>query len=380
MKHKYDLAIILPHFESGGAQKVAQILLSEFAKSDKKCALIIIFDHNKDKYITPSNVERYNIISNDKNTSQSILFKFLPAFAINIFRLPLRVSNALKIILKLRAALSQINALTVISFLTVANILTILASISQKSKLVISERNDISKQKNVFLLSLLRMMLYNKADFITANTRHSLDCMNAYVDLHKLFYVPNPINRVARINLAAKRKGFLYVGRLVAQKSVHTLIEAFNIARNQISGWTLDLVGDGPEFAKLKQIVQRYELQNEVFFHGYQSEVAQYYERNAIFVLPSLYEGLPNVLLEAMMYSMPAIVSDSCPGAVELTDNGACGLNFPSENYEILAERMVSLAKSPDQMKIMGKNSRLKVEAFETTEVLNVWRSLVLEN
>lgn len=381
MKQKYDLAIVLPHFESGGAQKVAQILLTEFTKAGKKCALIIIFDNNQDKYHIPSNVDRYDIFSkNDYHTSQLISFTFLPKWLVNIFRLPFRVINALKIILRLKATLQDINAATVLSFLTVANILTILASITQKWKLVISERNDISKQKNVFPISQLRTLLYNKADVVTANTQHSLECMKPYVNLQKLLYVPNPINRLACINHSKDRKGFLFVGRLVPQKSVHTLMEAFNIARPQLSGWSLDLVGDGPELDNLRKIVQKYHLENEVFFHGYQSAIAKYYEKNAIFVLPSLYEGLPNVLLEAMMFSMPAIVSDSCPGAVELTDNGACGLSFPSENYEMLAAQMITLAKNQQKILDMGNNSRLKVEAFETSNVLNIWRSLLLES
>jgi glycosyltransferase involved in cell wall biosynthesis len=203
--------------------------------------------------------------------------------------------------------------------------------------------------------------------------------MEHYVNSEKLKYVPNPINLPLEYTTSNERNGFLFIGRLVPQKSVDTLVKAFCIAKQHFHGWTLDIVGDGPELNKLKAIVHQNQAEDCVVFHGYQTDVSAYYKKNAIFILPSLYEGLPNVLLEAMTFSMPIIVSDSCPGSVELTAAGECGVTFPANDYVALSSAMADLAKDKEKIKVMGKNSRTKVADFKTPNVLDTWHKIIFE-
>lgn len=380
MNKKYDVAIVLPHFEAGGAQKVARLLLEALTKSEKKCALIVIFNKQQDKYLTPDHVGRYDIFSvnsNQKSKLKTFITRNTHHTFIDVVNFPRRVLNAVRIILKLRKTLIEVNARSVVSFLTMTNLATIAASAFKDWRLVISERNDISKQIDIFPLPLLRRVVYKRADVVTANTYHSVKCMTPYVSAKKLRYVPNPINPLSDVTLPKKRKGFLFIGRLVPQKSVHTLIEAFGAIETVLQDWILDIVGDGPEMVNLKKMVQEKHLGNKVIFHGHQSDVTPYYKKNAIFVLPSLYEGMPNVLLEAMSFSMPMIVSDACPGAVELTENGQCGFVFPTSEHVSLSKTMLELATDQKKITAMGLNSSNKVKEFHTSNVLDIWQTII---
>ena len=100
MNKKYDVAIVLPHFEAGGAQKVARLLLEALTKSEKKCALIVIFNKQQDKYLTPDHVGRYDIFSvnsNQKSKLKTFITRNTHHTFIDVVNFPRRVLNAVRI-------------------------------------------------------------------------------------------------------------------------------------------------------------------------------------------------------------------------------------------------------------------------------------------
>ena len=104
---------------------------------------------------------------------------------------------------------------------------------------------------------------------------------------------------------------FVCVGRLEAEKGHHVLVEAARILRDRgVSGWTLKIIGPGRHYGALCERVAKYHLQGLVVMHGpaqYGPELFGFLDEGDVFVIPSLTEGMPRALIEAMGRGLPAI-------------------------------------------------------------------------
>ncbi len=124
----------------------------------------------------------------------------------------------------------------------------------------------------------------------------------------------------------------LFAGRLNRQKGLRILLDAFAQFSHDIPGMVhLDIVGDGPERAMLEGMSHSLGLAATVKFHGWQEKTAlrDLYRESHLFVNPSLYEGMPNTVLEALASGLPVVASD-IPGNRELLHKSGAGWLFPS--------------------------------------------------
>lgn len=100
-----------------------------------------------------------------------------------------------------------------------------------------------------------------------------------------------------------------YVGRLSRQKGLDTLIKAINHLQEKLTQFKVYIVGEGELKPLLQEMVSGYGLNDKITFTGAISNVADYYQQSRIIVMPSYYEGLPLVLLEAMACGVPVVAS-----------------------------------------------------------------------
>jgi len=157
-------------------------------------------------------------------------------------------------------------------------------------------------------------------------------------DAHKIEVIPNffspPINK--RFDRTDDSFTILYVGRIIQEKGVDVLINAFSriVSRNQKI--KLVIVGDGEEIITLKKLVQKLELTNQVVFTGFVDGTKRfdYYSKADVFVHPANWpEPFGRSLLEAMSFDVPVIVSDvGAPPEIV----GDAGLVFKSNDVEDL--------------------------------------------
>ena len=267
-----------------------------------------------------------------------------------------------------------------LSFLGATNLQTIIAGSGNEAKLVISERNDPAIQKLAFPWEQLRKLLYTKADVVTANSRGAIETMKSFVSSEKLVYVPNPvIIPTCSAETNERRKLILCVGRLVKQKGVDILIEAFARISHQISDWRLEIVGDGPMMCELEGLTDRWGIQSKVTFHGHKTNVHDFYRQASIFALPSRYEGTPNALIEAMCWGLPVVTSDASPGPLELVRQEYNGLIFPSENTNAMADALLELATNKRKRRQMNLNSRKESRRFELESAMREWEMVLFE-
>lgn len=167
-----------------------------------------------------------------------------------------------------------------------------------------------------------------------------------------------------RLGIQPNQSVVTLVGRLSPQKGPDTFLEsAAHIARTFPETKFL-IVGEGPLRRRLERIAATLGLREQVYFLGYQAEVLPLLALSDVVALPSLNEGLPYVLLEALALARP-VVATPVGGIPEVIANGQTGLIVPVRAPDALAAAVCRLLKHPDEARRLGEAGRVRVmQAF----------------
>ena len=153
----------------------------------------------------------------------------------------------------------------------------------------------------------------------------------------------------------------LTVGRLSREKGHQILLDAVQLLQQRgVDGFCLHIVGDGPERQSLERYAAEVRLGNSVVFDGYRSEPSDFYRRAGLFILPSMTEGFPNVLLEAASHGVP-VISFDVGGIPEIFRNGEEAVLLSDHTPESLADAIQDYLCSPDKYRQMAEKARLRV-------------------
>ncbi len=149
----------------------------------------------------------------------------------------------------------------------------------------------------------------------------------------------------------------VFVGRLVYQKGLGLLLDALASVRDR--RFHLDVVGDGPLEPALRAKCAALGLNTLVSFKGWKKreELAELYRRSQVLVLPSLDEGLPNAVTEAMAAGL-AIVASNAGGIPEAVTDGHNGYLFPAGDTAAIAAAIGKVLGSGDELDRLCRNSR----------------------
>jgi len=187
---------------------------------------------------------------------------------------------------------------------------------------------------------------------------------------NKIYVIPNYVDvELFKPDKARhlKHGRLCFVGRLVPQKNLTHLI----IALSEIPGSSLTVIGDGGQKPELEQLAHEYQV--DVQFSGVipHSELPEVINSCQIFILPSLYEGHPKALIEAMACGVPAI-GTNVPGIKELIVHGQTGM-LCSPEIESIRETVKGLLANPKIQEQLGENARSYVtENFSLPKVLEL--------
>jgi glycosyltransferase involved in cell wall biosynthesis len=170
---------------------------------------------------------------------------------------------------------------------------------------------------------------------------------------------------------------FIFVGRLREQKGLHYLIDAIALLSPKEQALVrVTVVGDGPWREKLMQHAQQKGVQDHLNFVGWveRSEIPGYYQAHSGIILPSLDEGMPNVLLEAMACGLPVIGSDIAGNRDLVQGNG--WLVAPAQPDQ-LSNALCEALNNPEQLEHMGQVSRRIAEEHSWQHVANQYLTLM---
>lgn len=166
------------------------------------------------------------------------------------------------------------------------------------------------------------------------------------------------------------------VGRLEPQKGITHLITAMTLLSQSVPDAQLWLIGDGPERAALGKQAADAGLENRIHFLGLRNDVPAILKHLDIFVLPSLWEGLPNAALEAMAAGR-AVVATSVHGTPEAVSENETGLLVPPADPVALADAIARLIADRNLCSRMGAAGRNRVaEHFNMRQMVEQTQAL----
>ncbi len=280
----------------GGAEKVITNLANWLSENtDNKIILVSVEGHGKPYPV-----------------SKDVIYD---SFSLN------KKTNKLKIHLQILK--NTINALNkykpdiIISFNIYPIFYAQITSIFKKNRFFYSERNDPRLEYGI-IARLIRWFVLRRANGIVFQTKDAMNYFPEYLK-KKSVVIHNSVS-VDNNNYPFPAKTdnhIVTVGRLAPQKNHKLLIKAFNQIKDLYPETLLEIYGDGALRDELQTYINNLKLTNRVFLKQSRPDVLDCIYGARLFVLPSLYEGMPNTLMEAMALGIPVITSD-CPAMTNI--------------------------------------------------------------
>lgn len=186
----------------------------------------------------------------------------------------------------------------------------------------------------------------------------------------KIRVVPNAVDSQFFRPRGAERRNdeVLWVGRFVPEKGVSLLLWAIKSIATRRSV-KLRLVGDGPGLGRIEGLTERLGLSDHVIFQGRvgKGDVARLMSEASVFALPSIKEGLPKVLLQALASEL-GVVASAIPGVMDVVKDGEDGLLFQKGDVRGLTVALLAMLNEPSLARRLGRNGRNKVAKNFTWE------------
>ena len=189
----------------------------------------------------------------------------------------------------------------------------------------------------------------------------------------KLAVIPNGVDlsrfenvqpaNLSELGVPAGRRAILYAGRLDRQKGLDWLLkEVMPRVCEQLPEHHLLIVGEGPQKQELKQIAGAGDVSSRIHFTGWRPDVPQLMAASDLLVLPSRWEGMPNVVLEAMASHLP-IVATQAEGILELLGETAAESTCPADDAAGFAQRMIRLVQDRGLARRLAEQNHERVAA-----------------
>lgn len=299
-----------------------------------------------------------------------------------------------------------------ISGLTSANVVNVLTR-CKKCRTIISIRIFTSKDRLKGVKGIISTVaiktFYNRADAITTVSESAkLDLIKNYgIKKEKIVTIYNgydieKIQYAAQEELSDKEKEWftegnriiVTMGRLTHQKGQQYLIKAMKTIHRKLPTAKLLILGEGELERFLREQADKEGIQNTIIFGGFVKNPYHILSRCELFVLPSLYEGFPNALVEAMCCGLPVISTDCDSGAREILAPGTdiskkvkhgleraeYGILCPASNSEELENAILSMLTDNIGKASSYESQSLKcANRFRIDNILANWLSVIEE-
>ena len=239
---------------------------------------------------------------------------------------------------------------------------------------ILSRRRELSSSFwHKHVVDYMVRRVYGRVDHIIAQSQGMAeDLTRAYgIGASMVTVINNPvapqIAAAARTYPAEKQPpcDILFIGRLAEVKGLKHLLSAFSLCLVRIPELKLWLVGDGPLRDQMCGRAQELGIAHAVRFEGFATDIAQYYRRARVLALTSLYEGFPNVVVEALTFGVPAVAFDCPSGPREIIRDGVNGFLVPLSDDALFADKLMeALRMDWDREAIRQTVQRYTVQAI----------------
>ena len=344
------ILVIINNLGIGGAERLVVDDINEMLRIGIKVKLITLKPEKQKSFATELDLEQ------DK-------FDCIP------FKNFVDIPSWFKLIRSIKAFKPDL----VITQLWFANTIGRVAGMLAGAKIIISfEQNvyDTVKTGKMFFIDWWLQFLSTKIIAVSEAVKRSLiqhsiaeariDVLHNSIDL-SMFLAPYHSSEIRKeYGIPEHVFLFLYIGRLIYQKAIDILIEAFKKIDTEVY---LLIVGQGKDRDTLEREVKKNNLEKRVIFAGVRSDIPRLLSSSDCFVLPSRYEGLPLVLIEALAAGVAIIVSDF-EAAKEIITHEKNGLIVPREDVEALVQAMIRIKDDSVLRSSLSFESKKSSERF----------------
>lgn len=313
------------NLKKGGAERVVVNLSNNFAQNND----VIIVTTTKD--------------SCEYDLSEKIKLVSLETEKINN-----KIKKNIKYIQRLTKIINTEKVDVAIAFLPEPSYRLLMIKNKINCPVIVSVRNDPKVEYKNILNKTLMKILFKKSDGFVFQTKEAQEYFPKKYQI-KSTIIANPVDdnfyKVKYIGINSKE--FVTVGRLTSQKNQQFLIETFEKIVKKYDDYKLLIYGDGELKHNLQEYLLKHNLTKNIKLCGNTNNVAEVIKDKYAFILPSLYEGMPNALMEAMAVGLPCISSDCpCGGPRELINNHENGIlvevNSESEMFSAIEQLILS--------------------------------------
>lgn len=402
------ITFIINSLAGGGAERILSYILNHLDRRRFAPDLVLLLSDEKG-YSLPEDIPVTHLSPSPISGTLSLL-NALVAFIVSI---PFVIfpSRMRKTFFHIRTVLNHLTAScislafflrreqpdAVVVFLPTSIIITLMTLIAYRIRIPVccSDRVALSQEfrngyKFPWINQVAIKMLYKRADkYISVSDGVKDDLMKHFrIPGDKIVTIYNGIDtsviqEAAKAPLSEKDKllflhhgiTLIAVGRLANQKGYHDIITAFIMARKQIT-CRLIVIGEGELRGELEDLAESLGVSADLDFIGWQDNPFQFLAASDIFLLGSLYEGFPNVILEAMSLGLPVISTDCTCGPREILKDNEYGVLVPVSNPDALADAIIKLGQSETLRKFYSAKSKERVEAFKLNTMLVAYEQI----
>jgi len=361
---KHKILFVLPSLRGGGAERIVLNIIRGLNQDKFETELIALDGEGEYLDLIPENIKFFNL--KEKRARYSI-FKLV------------KVINSEKP----EIILGSVGQVTILLYFA-------RKLLKYKPIVVNRSENFQSQVKANKVIKMLSRLAFRNSDYVIAIAKDmESDLVNNYnVRKDKIRVIYNPIDLESIENLKKeplKEKYFsgepviLGCGRLAEQKGFSYLIEAFSTVANRYSKAKLLILGQGPKEKELKNLATDLGIRDGVIFLGFQKNPFKYMANTDVFVLSSVWEGLPTVLIEAMACCTPVVSANCKSGPSEILENGRYGVLVPVADSEALSNGILKLLGDHNLRMHYSKGALEKVKEFDPKKIAKVYENFFLE-
>ncbi len=295
-------------------------------------------------------VLKFPIVNSTKHIIKSILLNpgiFLKSFSLNFANFKESYKSSMQVHLLTRSKYDivhfEFSGLGVFYLNSLAKV---------NSKLIVSCRGTAEKVKPVTDTSRAEKLkeLFSKMDAVHCVSQDMAETILPFTTSNNIVFVNRPsidtkTFKRTKVYKDNDKKHILSIGRLIYQKGYMVGLLAIKALAEKGVNFLWTIVGDGPQWEELKYNIHALGLTQHVNLAGKKSrdEIIELYNSVDIFFLPSIYEGIANVCLEAMSMELPVISSD-CSGMKEVIKHGVDGILVPNYDHQKMSECLANLS------------------------------------
>jgi len=364
------ITLVIHALGGGGAERVLAGMANHWVSEGHSVTLVTLDDGAEDAYDVDARVQRV-ALGVMRDSSHGVA----------------AVGNNLGRLRSLRRALRRARPDFVIAFTDQICVLTLLATLGWRVPVIISERADPRRHPLGRAWRWLRACSYRRCWAAVAQTDSVGDWLRPLVRGRPVYVIPNAVPLPAederqRANELRERRPtgehtIVAAGRLEHQKGFDLLVDAFaQLPAASRAAWRLVIFGEGSQRVTLTDQIERRGLRDRVRLPGWTDKLGVELAAADLLVLPSRYEGFPNVLLEAMARGLPVVASDAPCGPAEIVRDGIDGLLVPKEDAAELARAIAQLIDNEPLRARMGERAVEVVSRYSKAEYFRRWAAV----